>query len=391
MTLSRTNEWPMVELGEICIPPERWKKKDSKNYEYIDISSLDNTIKQITVTQQISSTSAPSRATTHVATDDVLVSTVRPNLNAVALVPTEMPAAIASSGLSVLRARQDIVDPHYLFHLVQSPWFIQQCCDLATGASYPAVSDAKIRRITVPLPPLAEQQRIAEILDRSQSLMDDSIKMERKCDALLRAYFISRFGHPLDPANSIPRQAIGSISHVITGNTPPRKDPSNYGKSLEWLKSDNLGNLWPTSAAESLSSKGAEKARVVEEGAVLVTCIAGSRESIGKSSLLNRKAAFNQQINAIVPSASLEPFFLFAQIKAAPELIRRQATDGMKGIVSKKTLESVEILVPPLDLQRNFAAVVADIAGLKERAQQRINHFRNLYHSLSTRAFASQL
>lgn len=383
--MSSTNEWPVVKLGKLVE-----KTSETKGGSDIPVYSITKHAGFVSDYFKKNVHSQDQSKYKVVNEGEFAYATIHLDEGSIGIAPEK---AAVSPMYTTFRIVSADIDPQFLLRFLKSDAALAQYAILGTGSieRRKNINFEAFSRLTIPLPPLAEQQRIAEILDRSQSLMDDSIKMERKCDALLRAYFISRFGHPLDPANSIPRQAIGSISHVITGNTPPRKDPSNYGKSLEWLKSDNLGNLWPTSAAESLSSKGAEKARVVEEGAVLVTCIAGSRESIGKSSLLNRKAAFNQQINAIVPSASLEPFFLFAQIKAAPELIRRQATDGMKGIVSKKTLESVEILVPPLDLQRNFAAVVADIAGLKERAQQRINHFRNLYHSLSTRAFASQL
>lgn len=391
--MSNASDWPTVKLGEVVEinPRLQTRPADDDNITFIPMTAVEEA--GFISSKELRTYGEVKKGYTPFQKDDLLLAKITPCFQnkkiSAADIDTEV--GIGSTEFHVLRT-SNAIDMKYLLHLLRQDSVVSEGEKCMTGSGgQRRVPRWFLENLSIPLPPLAEQQRIAEILDRSQSLMDDSIKMERKCDALLRAYFISRFGHPLDPANSIPRQAIGSISHVITGNTPPRKDPSNYGKSLEWLKSDNLGNLWPTSAAESLSSKGAEKARVVEEGAVLVTCIAGSRESIGKSSLLNRKAAFNQQINAIVPSASLEPFFLFAQIKAAPELIRRQATDGMKGIVSKKTLESVEILVPPLDLQRNFAAVVADIAGLKERAQQRINHFRNLYHSLSTRAFASQL
>lgn len=283
------------------------------------------------------------------------------------------------------------VNRSFLYHylLSESPQAYIQ--NRVTGINLPRTSPKALRELQVPLPPLAEQQRIAEILDQSQSLINDSLILEEKSETLLKASFIAAFGHPLDPANPINRQRVGAVSKVITGNTPPRKDPSNYGSTVEWLKSDNLGGLQPTPAAELLSDVGTRKARLVEPGATLITCIAGSRESIGKSSLLDRTAAFNQQINAIVPGEELDPLFLFAQVKTAPELIRREATDGMKGIVSKKTLESVKILVPSVHAQRQFSEAATKFMSLKDYTQRRTSELRTLHESLSTRAFAGQL
>lgn len=288
---------------------------------------------------------------------------------------------------------REAVDSSYLGKYLRSPQAISyyKLRLRGTTARRRSLTRDTFEALPVPLPPISEQQRIAEILDQSQSLINDSLILEEKSETLLKASFIAAFGHPLDPANPINRQRVGAVSKVITGNTPPRKDPSNYGSTVEWLKSDNLGGLQPTPAAELLSDVGARKARLVEPGATLITCIAGSRESIGKSSLLDRTAAFNQQINAIVPGEELDPLFLFAQVKTAPELIRREATDGMKGIVSKKTLESVKILVPSVHAQRQFSEAATKFMSLKDYTQRRTSELRTLHESLSTRAFAGQL
>src|SRR5438105_12513 len=82
---------------------------------YLDISSVDNGTKRLTP-QHIAVDAAPSRARQLVHANDVLISTVRPNLNAVALVPVELDREIASTGFCVLRPQPKQLYPQYLFY-----------------------------------------------------------------------------------------------------------------------------------------------------------------------------------------------------------------------------------------------------------------------------------
>lgn len=385
--MSSVNEWPMVKLGDIqrkvsSINPA---KSPDQEFSLYSIPAYDAGAPEKALGSAIKSNKIELQP------GDTLLSKIVPHIRRSWIVDEHETSSIGSSEWIVYQ--DDRLDSRFLRNFFLSDYFHAQFMQTVAGVggSLNRARPAAVAQISIPIPPRPEQQRIAEILDQAQSLVNDSVLLEAKSEALLKACFISTFGHPLDPENSTNRQRVGAVSKVVTGNTPPRKDPSNYGSTVEWLKSDNLGGLQPTPAAESLSDVGATKARIVGSGSTLITCIAGSRESIGKSSLLDRTAAFNQQINAIVPGEELDPLFLFAQVKTAPELVRRKATDGMKGIVSKKTLESVKILVPSIDTQRHYSETATEILALKEHTQLRTSELRDLHESLSTRAFAGQL
>lgn len=90
----------------------------------------------------------------------------RPNLNAVAKVPTEMAGAICSTGFDVLRSIE--VEPDWLFLIVKSRPFVDTMTALVQGALYPAVRPADIRAYEFPLPPLAEQRRIVAKIEALQ-------------------------------------------------------------------------------------------------------------------------------------------------------------------------------------------------------------------------------
>ena len=165
---STVGGWKQVEIGSLVSDVETRNPSsfESDTFEYIDISAVDQDLKTIVGARSINCNDAPSRARQLINTNDILVSTVRPNLNAVAIVPEVFDTAIASTGFCVLRPKQKQLDASYLFQWVKTPLFVSDMMRKATGASYPAVSDRIIFESKLPLPPLPEQRRIAAILDK---------------------------------------------------------------------------------------------------------------------------------------------------------------------------------------------------------------------------------
>ncbi len=245
--------------------------------------------------------------------------------------------------------------------------------------------------LPVPQPPAEEQRRIAAILDQVDALRTISRRSLALLDLLTSSAFRAMFGDPITNGRQVPQEHLGALAEVVTGNSPSRTEPDNFGNDVEWLKSDNLGPDIATAAEEGLSEKGRRRARVVPAGSILVTCIAGSPNSIGKSSMVDRDVAFNQQINAILPSASLDPLFLLAQLKTAPDLVRAKSSGGMKGMVCKSAFQTIELLVPPLAQQREFSSRVAGVQAQRVAAQHSLDSIDELFASLQARAFSGQL
>lgn len=110
---------PLVELCDRNISLIDPKQEPELSFWYVDISAIDNKVKRIVAPQQVTGKLASVRARQVVQTNDVLVATTRPNLNAVALVPADYDKQVCSTGFCVVRAGPDL-DPAYLFLFVQS-------------------------------------------------------------------------------------------------------------------------------------------------------------------------------------------------------------------------------------------------------------------------------
>lgn len=138
---------------------------------YVDISSIDSLLKNISTPTRTKGKAASVRARQLIRTNDVLVSTTRPNLNAVALVPNEYDGQICSTGFCVLRCG-DHLDCDYLFHFVRSGLFINSLSSLVQGALYPAVTDKQVFAQSIPWVPIEKQRQIAARLKAQLAEVD---------------------------------------------------------------------------------------------------------------------------------------------------------------------------------------------------------------------------
>lgn len=298
-----------------------------------------------------------------------------------------------STEFHVIRPNEKQVDRRYLLRFLRQEQVRKEGERRMTGsAGQRRVPEAFLANLPIPLPPLDEQRQIAAVLDKVDALRAKRREAIALLDDLTQSVFLDMFGDPVLNPKGFPRKPIGELGRVTTGNTPPRADGSNYGDSIEWIKSDNIDPnfLHLTPAKEKLSEAGRKIGRAVPPGSLLVTCIAGSPTSIGNVAIADREVAFNQQINALTPEAA-HPRFLHAQISIGKKLVQQKSTGGMKGLVSKSQFESILLLNPPLTKQHKFAEKVEKIDSLKEKHRAHLAHLDELFASLQQRAFRGEL
>ncbi|WP_165495635.1 restriction endonuclease subunit S [Acinetobacter sp. ANC 4173] len=130
-------------------------------FKYIDISCIDVQTGLVNNHQDLLGEEAPSRARKVVSAYDILISTCRPTRGAIAVVPIGFHNEVASTGFSVLKAK-DGVNPFYLFFALRLDSTLEQFRKFSTGSSYPAILDEDVLNTFIPVPSLDEQNRIAK-------------------------------------------------------------------------------------------------------------------------------------------------------------------------------------------------------------------------------------
>lgn len=258
----------------------------------------------------------------------------------------------------------------------------------------PTIVDGKYRRHFgdlmerfIPLPPLAIQRRIAAKLDRICDIVAKRKDQLSQLNQLVKSRFVEMFGDPMTNPKRWPMARLGDRCLITTGNTPSRNEKENYGDFIEWIKSDNLVDGRLTTASEYLSEIGYGKSRQVGPGSILMTCIAGSLNSIGNSALVDRNVTFNQQLNAITPYKD-DVVFLLWLLQLAKPVLHKGINKCLKGILSKSNLSGKVLPLPPLALQREFAAFVAKVDKLAFAVRKSLESAEKLYRQQLSEAFA---
>lgn len=380
--------WPFESIGNCTLPiRQRDPSKASGTFTYVDITSINRETKRIEDAKFLACQDAPSRARKGIKTHDILVSTVRPNLNAVAQVPAELNDQIASTGFAVLRADPAKVNSKYLFYRLTTDAFINDMVSQAKGAGYPAVSDRIISEHKFPLPPLSEQQRIVEILDQADALRQQRREAYAISQRIIPALFQKMFGDVSTEAIAWPREALSNLGRVVTGATPPSRLEAMFDGPIPFVTPADLKETW-ISHNRSLTEEGAQYSRIVRKGSTLVCCIGATIGKMGKAS---ENSTFNQQINAVEWYDESFDAFGLEVLRQLKNKIIAGASSTTLPIMNKSTFQALQIPCPPRELREAFKVKV-DFAESSMIHQTTSNVvIETLFQTLLNRAFDGSL
>ena len=150
-------------------------------FDYLEISNVNyNGVVSTDAIEHLRFEDAPSRARRRVASGSTVISSVRPNLQAVAFFASAPKHLICSTGFNVVEPQSNKLAPQFTYYHLLSENARQYFEAAATGVGYPAIGDKDFNAFTVTLPPLPEQQRIATYLAASCAAIDAAVSAKRR-------------------------------------------------------------------------------------------------------------------------------------------------------------------------------------------------------------------
>lgn len=210
------NGWIAQKLKFLCtyndeVLPESTPK--DKEIVYVDIGSVSAT-EGITNKETITYENSPSRARRIVKDGDVIISTVRTYLEAIAPINNPPENMVVSTGFAVIRPKNEFYKGFASYSL-RFKGFIGEVVSRSVGVSYPAINSSDLVNIEIPTPPFNEQEKIANFLDFETAKIDTLIEKQQRLIELLTEK----------------RQAV--ISHAVTKGLNPEVPMKDSG--VEWL------------------------------------------------------------------------------------------------------------------------------------------------------------
>jgi type I restriction enzyme S subunit len=331
-------------------------------FTYVDVAGVCNKQKTITEARTLMGAEAPSRARRLMRHGDVLVSTVRPNLNAVALVPESLDGQVASTAFCVLRATP-LVLPQYLYFFVRSRLFVNRLCKLVAGALYPAVSDAQVLDQQLPLPDLQQQRRVVDLLSCAQSVVRLRRDIQKNTALMIPALFNDVFGSAMSNPKGWPVVPLGNLLKGGPQNGL-YKHKSAYGSGTPIVRIDAFydGEISDLAGLKRLRLDDEEALRfALAPGDILINRV-NSPEYLGKSALIPALAettVFESNMMRLkLDTEQVDPRYLISmlQTQRARQHIRATARRAInQASINQQDVKALPVMLPPLAKQAAFA------------------------------------
>jgi type I restriction enzyme S subunit len=255
---------------------------------------------------------------------------------------------------------------------------------LAAGANINNLRNEHLDEFRIPLPPLPEQRRIAEILDKADALRAKRRAALAQLDTLTQSIFLDMFGDPATNPKGWPRLPIRELGKVITGGTPPSAKEGMFDGPIPFVTPGDLESEGPI--RRTVTEAGAAESVIVRPGATLVCCIG----TIGKIGIAAIRSAFNQQINAVDWNDKIDDNYGFATLRFFKPTIIAWGTSTTLPILKKSAFERIEIPAPPIDLQGRFSQRLAAINKLASPSRASLALLDELFGALQVQAFRGE-
>jgi type I restriction enzyme S subunit len=339
---------------------------------------------------------------TYFENDDVLLAKITPCFEngKIALAKINNKIGFGSTEFHVVRADKDKLDSKYLFHFLRRNNILFEGEKRMTGsAGQKRVPKAFLENLEIPLPPLPEQKRIAEVLDKADALREKRRLALQKLDTLLQSIFLEMFGDPVKNPKGWERKEIGKLNLFIADGNYSSKYPkaSEFVSSgVPFIRANNLrdGTVIGTDLRFISETKHKElKKGHLKEKDLLIT----TRGEIGTVALVPANfedANINAQIVLFrCLDEQVNPAYLLCafQNKKTKKMLEGYQTGTALKQLPVGRLEKFPILVPQSDLQKKFASIFFALQKQKKSLRNSEILFENLFQSLQQRAFKGEL
>lgn len=370
-------------------------------FRYIDISSVDSN-GNISESEPLYFGDAPSRARRVLRVNDIIISTVRTYLKAIAFISPNYKDYIASTGFAVLTPKKD-VNPNYIYYGLINNDFIDEVSKNSIGVSYPAITSSELSSLSVPLPSLPVQRRIVSYLDSKTSEIDQAISLlERKREAYtrLKASVINRaVTRGLNPSVKLKDSGVEWIGRIpeewkvkrfkeiftkyTTGATPNSKNVDNFEGNNTWVTIADMTTKYVTESNLCLSDKSIKENQIpiTRKGSLMFSF----KLSIGKVAFASKDLFTNEAIVTLSPSKKYDLDYFYYYL---PLVCDNNATENIYGakMMNQKIIANMSFALPPLPEQRSIASYLDAECSKIDRAasivEKQIDAYKRLKRSL---------
>jgi type I restriction enzyme S subunit len=291
----------------------------------------------------------------------------------------------------VLRPNKEIVNEDYFKFYFETPHYKNTISQLAEGANINNLKTEHFDNLEIYLPPLPQQQKIANILDAADALRQNDKALIAKYDEFTQALFLDMFGDPVSNPKGWEKVKFSEVGKLDRGKSKhrPRNAPELLGGKYPLIQTGDIANSggYITNYKSTYSEIGLLQSKLWKSGTLCITIAA----NIAKTGILTFDACFPDSVVGFIPNELTNNEYTQYWMSFLQKIIEDAAPESAQKNINLAILKDLDFPLPPIDLQNQFAERVAVIEEQKAIAQKSIEHSESLFNSLLQKAFKGEL
>lgn len=263
----------------------------------------------------------------------------------------------------------------------------------ATGATIMHINRKSLEQLEIPDLEIDDQLHIANLLSKAENLIAQRKESIRLLDEFLKSTFLEMFGDIAKMKEMETEYLSDHIEFLTSGSRGWAKYYSNTGSKFLRIQNVWKGNLRQDELQYVNAPKTQEANRTrVQEGDLLMTITA----DLGRTAVVPKdfgEAYINQHIALVRLKKTVNPTFaaFYFFMPFGYSAIQKKNKSAVKSGLTFNDIKTLPIIIPPIELQTQFAKIVEKTEALKTQYQQSLQELENLYGSLSQKAFRGEL
>lgn len=298
----------------------------------------------------------------------------------------KLPAKSSVIGTMQYVLPKDNINISYLYYAICSMHLEKYF----SGATIPHIYFRDYQNEQLPLPTLEEQAKIANVFGR----IDYFIKKEKEqlinLDKLVKSRFIEMFGDPITNTKRWPADKVEAVcSNIYGGGTPSKSKEEYWNGDIPWISSKDMKSDMISDSQIRITNLGLDNssAKLVPMNSVIMVIRSGILKHTLPVAINTVPVTVNQDLKVFIPSASIHYRFLAFLFK----MLEKDILAGVRAVTADNiefdTLKNRKIILPPVQLQNQFASFVTQVDKSKLAIQQSLDELETLKKSLMQQYF----
>ncbi|MEG4939096.1 restriction endonuclease subunit S [Microcoleus sp. F4-D5] len=293
--------------------------------------------------------------------------------------------------IALLKPKTNQIDSYFLALYLNSPEGRQQSEIAATGGSQRTVTLQALAEFVIPLPPLAEQKRIAAIAQKADRLRRTRRYALQLSDTYLRSVFLEMFGDPIANPKGWEIVKLSSLGELDRGRSKhrPRNAPKLFGGSYPFIQTGDVANSagYIRTYKQTYSELGLKQSKLWTKGTLCITIAA----NIAKTGILTFDACFPDSIVGFSPNYKTNTEVIQQWFNFIQQNLEETAPESAQKNINLEILRNLDLPIPPLPLQEKFAQIAQKFDRLRTQQQEADRQAEHLFQTILHRAFRGEL